>query len=154
MADGTFTRFLRRSLEVLEAEAPRAYVLVSERLGARVVSIQVGAECVGIAVSSGGRLVVSRSLPSGTHARASLEALRALLEGDRGLTEAILAEEIVLIGALEDLVQLYEALLTYFRGAVRCPSFAPLLARFFSEIGAEPAAALAPPPTAQRRRAR
>lgn len=153
MGDAIFTRFLRRSLEVLEAEAPRAYALVSERLGARAVSIQVGAECVGIQATKG-RLVASRSLPSGTHARASLSTLRALLDGERGLTDAILAEEVVLIGELEDLVQFYEALLTYFRGAVRCPSFASLLDRFFAEAGGDPTAALAPRRMAQRRRTR
>lgn len=152
MVDAMFTRFLRRSLDVLEVEAPQAYALVGERLGARVVSIQVDAECVGIEVRSS-RLVVSRSVPSGTHARASLGTLRALLDGERALTEAILAEEILLIGVLEDLVQFYEALLTYFRGAVRCPSFAPLLERFFAEAGGE-TTVLAPRPKAPRRRAR
>lgn len=46
------------------------------------------------------------------------------------LNEAVLADEILLQGSPADLAVYHEGLLTYVRGAVRCPSFPSLLERF------------------------
>lgn len=125
-----FTSFLVRSLERLRAETPEGYELVCRRLGERCVAIEVDGERLSV-TNLGGELEVKW----GAHravatASASKTTLKALLRGEQGLTEAILQDQIQLVGATSDLVAFYEGLLAYFTSAVRSPSFAPLLDEF------------------------
>lgn len=135
MAESSFQIFLSRSLRVLASEADQAYRAVALRLGGRRVAIVVDGERLSVA-STLGRLSVERSFaPVVAEARASRTVLKQLLDGDRELTDAICADEVALQGELEDLVAFYEALLLYFLGAVRCPSFPDLLREFMANVG-------------------
>jgi hypothetical protein len=125
-----FTNFLERSLALLDRQAPAAYGAVVTTLGARSVNIEVDHERLALR-AAGSRLVIVPLLPRATtSARTSRPALRRLLEGEQNLTSAILTDEVALYGSVEDLTTLYEALLCYFRGAVRSPGFPALLDDF------------------------
>ena len=129
----SFSAFLTRSLDVLRAECPDAYDAVCARLGDRTVSISVDGEEVAVS-SLRGTLRIRGSVPRvAATAISSRTTLLQLLDGQRGLTDAIVSDDVRLVGPLEDLVAFYEGLLQYFVGAVRCPSFASLLDDFISD---------------------
>jgi hypothetical protein len=133
----SFTGFLQRSLSLLEREAPTAHRAVVTALGDRSVNVQVDDETLALfAVRT--RLVTAPPLERPTtSAKTSRRALSRLLRGELDLTEAILADDVALFGNVEDLTRLYDALLCYFRGAVRSPGFPRLLDEF---LGPEPSA--------------
>jgi hypothetical protein len=129
-----FAAFLKRSLAVLAAEHPSGYRRMVAQLGEREVWLEVDRDSV--VLCGTGSIINAR--PRGTHvaahARASAPVLAAILTGDVLLEEALEREEIWLSGRLDDLAAFYEALQTYFNVAVRCISFAPLLAEFLGEL--------------------
>ena len=132
MSSGAFREFLGRSLQTLEAELPAGYAAVAASLGQRDVQVEVDGERLAIC-SNGARLViVDGTLRPSALARGTTSALRAILEGAHSLESAVLAELIHLQGRLEDLAAFYEALRSYFNAAVRCPSFAQLLADYLA----------------------
>jgi len=131
MADRTFSGFLRRSLDVLAVEASTAYAAVAKTLAERRVSIEVDDERVVVANLSGKLTLLAAGEPCAAQATASRQVLHALLDGELGLTDAILADRVRLSGELDDLVAFHDALLLYFMGAVRSPSFAALSDEFF-----------------------
>jgi hypothetical protein len=132
MADTSFRGFLGRSLQVLEREAPLAYRAVCDTLGARRVAIRVDAERLLVENLSGKLCLVSAEGSVSAEASASRCVLRALIEGEVGLTDAILSDQVELVGGLDDLVAFHEALLFYFMGAVRSPSFVVLSDEFLA----------------------
>jgi hypothetical protein len=126
----SFSMFLSRSLTILELESPGAYRAVVEVLGNRSVNVQVDGELVGL-LTVRQRIVTAPPLDAPTTvAITSRKALCRLLRGEQDLTQAILNDEVSLFGSLEDLTTLYDALVCYFRGAVRSPGFPPLLDEF------------------------
>jgi hypothetical protein len=129
----SFSGFLGRSLELLDAEMPTAHRSVAKALGTRTVNLEVDGERLAIfAVRS--RITLSPAVYSATAlAKTTRRALRRLLQGEQGLTESILIDEVMLQGPVEDLAALYDVLLSYFRGAVRSPGFPPLLDEFLAE---------------------
>jgi hypothetical protein len=131
-----FADFLARSLELLAREAPRSYEDVYARLGGRRVGIEVDGEAVSISPRWG--KLVPGALVGDFSARASASraVLGRLLAGERDLTQAILDDDVVLIGALEDLTAFYDALIAYFGGAVRCRTFPDLLEEFLADARA------------------
>lgn len=145
MNDANFSPFLQRSLSLLDGEAPAAYAAVVASLGGRSVNIAVDDERLAL-LARRGRLVISAPLEHPTtSARTSRRALRRLLEGEVDLTRAILADEVALFGGVDDLTNLYDALLCYFRGAVRSPSFPALLDDFLGPPGDSSPIVQAPP---------
>lgn len=136
MSSGSFRDFLGRSLQTLEAELPAGYAAVAGCLGERDVQVEVDGERVAICGNGRRLAVVDGSLKPAAYARATTGALRAILEGAYSLESAVLAELIHLQGSLEDLVAFYEALKSYFNAAVRCPSFAGLLADYLAATAA------------------
>lgn len=128
---GTFQRFLARSLEVLESELPAGYAAVVERLGSAAVQIEVDGERLGVVGNNGRLRIVSHVLRPTAAARGTSRALREILEGERTLESAVLAETIDLQGTLVALAAFHETLHAYFNAAVRCPSFAALLDQYF-----------------------
>jgi hypothetical protein len=126
----SFSDFLARSLELLALDAPASYAAVASKLGSMRVNIEVDGERLGVQAHAGRLVVGVPSHSAAAEAGATRRALVRLLSGDLGLTEAILADEVRLQGALEHLVAFYEALLGYFRGAVASPAFPGLLDAF------------------------
>lgn len=139
---GRFSVFLADSLAVLGREAPLAYATVYEKLGGRAVAIEVDGDALAVA-PRWGRLERA-PLPQRVVARASSShgSLVRLLRGDVDLTRAILDGEVTLLGGLEDLAAFYDALIAYFMGAVRCPSFPELIDRFIDAEAPSERAAL------------
>jgi len=134
MAEAGFQIFLSRSLRILESEANLAYGAVAHRLSGRRVGIAVDGERLSVS-STNAQLLVERSLaPVVAEARASRYVLKRLLVGERELIDAVCADEVSLQGELEDLIAFYEALLLYFLGAVRCPSFPEVLREFLAGV--------------------
>lgn len=131
----SFARFLERSLWLLEREAPTAHRAIVTTLGMRSVNVQVDDEALALfAVRT--TLVTAPPLDQPTtSAITSRRALSRLLRGELDLTEAILTDDVALFGSVEDLTTLYDALLCYFRGAVRSPGFPALLDEF---LGSKP----------------
>jgi hypothetical protein len=126
----SFAAFLSQSLGLLEAECPAAYEAVCLKLGERLVAIQVDGESVRVRARRGRLSIDGSSAPVAARASASRAALMALLDGETTLTRSILSDQIVLTGAIDDLVAFYEGLVAYFRGAVRSPSFPRLYEAF------------------------
>ncbi len=60
----------------------------------------------------------------------SRQTMLDVIDARLTLAEAVLADAIRLQGNVDDLAVFHEGLLTYVRGAVRCPSFPRLLDRF------------------------
>jgi hypothetical protein len=138
--DRSFRHFLRCSLATLQAELPSGYAAMAEALGRRDVDVDVDGERLAICGNARHLAIADAAINPTAYARASNDALRAILNGSHSLESAVLAELIELRGPLDDLVAFYEALKAYFNAAVRCPSFAGLLAEYL-------AAAAPPTPT-------
>ena len=134
MNSRSFAAFLSQSLELLERECPAAYGAVCGKLGERLVAIGVDDEVVRVRARRGRLFLDRSSAPVAAQASASRAALGALLDGRTTLTRSILADEIVLVGAVDDLVAFYDGLVAYFQGAVRSPSFPRLLDAFMGGI--------------------
>jgi hypothetical protein len=138
-----FTTFLVRSLQLLRVCAPTGYAAICDKLGGRCVSIEVDAERVQVHSESGVLDVKWGNHSAVASARASRATLRSLLRGERSLNAAILADDVILIGATGDLVAFYEALVAYFMSAVCTPNFSLLLDEF---LRGPPLQDVRPPP--------
>jgi hypothetical protein len=134
VTEGAFSSFLLRSLATLEAEHPTGFAGMLDCLGRREVWLEVEQDRV-VLESDGASLTRrARGTRASAYARASEYALVAILRGEITLDEAVLQERILLQGRLDDLVAFYAALQLYFNVAVRCPSFAALLAEYLQEL--------------------
>ncbi len=60
-------------------------------------------------------------------------AILQVIDAQMTLTQAVLSDAILLKGQADDLAVFHDGLMTYVRGAVRCPSFPPLLDTFRDE---------------------
>jgi hypothetical protein len=127
-----FRCFLERSLVTLQRELPQGYAKMAECLGQRDVAIDVDGERLAIRGDTRTLAIVDGSTHPDARAHGSTAAIRAILEGERTLESAVLAELIHLQGSLDDLVAFHAALHTYFSAAVRCPSFAGLLTEYLN----------------------
>jgi hypothetical protein len=118
------------SLEVLSREQPGAYARLCARLRGVAVSFEVDAERFQVSFT-GPRARVGPDQGSAAISLSTRKrALRALLEARLTLEDAVLSGAMRVLGPLELLAGSHEALRCYVHGAVRCPSFPPLLARF------------------------
>jgi hypothetical protein len=128
-----FGSFLSASLDVLRSEAPGSYRCIYEKLDGRTVAIEVDGERLSI-TPRWDRLVPCVSTENvAVRASSTRAALVRLLEGELDLTRAILDDDVVLIGALDDLTAFYDGLIAYFMGAIRCPTFPKLLSAFLED---------------------
>jgi hypothetical protein len=134
-ASDSAASLLAASFAALAAELPAAHARMCALYAGRAVEIHVGEERFVASFAEGQGSV--RTLDPGeatstaevrvvTTARAILDVIGAR----RSLAEAVLADEVEVVGALPDLVAAHAALLAYVHGGVRCPSFPALLERF------------------------
>ena len=126
MPRGPFRRFLERSLELLERQAPVDHRALVRAVAPREVAVVVDGEAVGLAFAGGGVAVAPLARPA-VELRTSRAAILELLLGGATLLEAILDDRFFLRGAPGDLVAFDEGFRCYLRGAVRAPSFPSLL---------------------------
>ena len=128
--ESSILRFIELSLETLRGEFPAAYLLLCSQLAPRTVRMMIDGEEISLAFDPRGAHL-RRDAPHPTiELQTARQTILSVLDAHLTLHEAILADAILLRGDLEDLAALHEGLLTYVRGAVRCPSFPPLLDRF------------------------
>jgi hypothetical protein len=134
VTSGPVARLLGESFAVLAAELPAAHARMCALLAGRAVAIDVDGERF-VAAFEGGQARVA-SLPAGEDPAAGVRvatgraAILAVIEARRSLADAVLADEVRVVGDLDRLVEAHHALVTYVHGAVRCPSFPSLLQRF------------------------
>lgn len=121
--------FISTSLEYLFQECPQAYFQISELLAGREAGLHIGAEHVRLRFERGQILLVAspESGPAPIRLITDWETILDMADARLTLTEAALAGRLDLFGQPAELARFYEVLLTYLRGAVRCPSFPHLL---------------------------
>jgi hypothetical protein len=123
-----FTRFLARSLALLEDELPSVHAEIARRLGLRDVGVDVEGETLVIR-SDGQRLeiVLEAHGDEPVFIRTDHAVISGLIQGAFGLLDAVWDERIVLEGRVDDLVAFHDGLMAYLHGAVRAPGFTDLL---------------------------
>ncbi|MDQ2642685.1 MAG: hypothetical protein M3020_02635 [Myxococcota bacterium] len=130
MTDPPFSGFLRRSLDVLSREAPRAAGALCELLSKIRLCVSVDGERLSLVVARGRLGVYPVQRLGDTFLATRRATLVDLLEGRRSLLDAVLDDSVELRGAVDDLLVVDQALLTYLHGAVRSQSFPELLREF------------------------
>jgi hypothetical protein len=130
VTDQPFSSFLKRSLDVLAREAPRAASALCEQLSKIALRVSVDGERMSLVVVRGRLRVYAVQDVGDTFLSTRRATLVALLDGRQSLLDAVLDGSLELRGAVADLLVVDEALLTYFHGAVRSPSFPELLREF------------------------
>jgi hypothetical protein len=118
---------LRRSLQNLEDEVPDSYQMVLDVLGPIIVHVDVDGEL--FSLSGSRRVQVTDGPPAGAHARitSSRAAIVDLLDARVSLDEAVRAGFVVVHGALDHILRIYDTFLAYVHAAVRAPSHPELL---------------------------
>ena len=104
-------------------------------MAGRVVLLQMDEESIPISFQPD-QVTFASALDAGrlvSHLNTSRQAILDLVDARLTLVDAILEGQLDLIGEATDLGLLYETLLTYLRGAVRCPSIPSLLDQFRDE---------------------
>jgi hypothetical protein len=126
---------LEDALAMLEREQPRLFGLLCRDLGARVIDARVEGERVRIA-RDGERLVVGEVPPTdpvisgAIWVESDFATIDALLDGETTLLDVVLCDRVRLRASVDELLGAHDALVTFLRAAVRCPSAPELLKRF------------------------
>lgn len=123
---------LGESFLVLSREHPEAYARMCERLAG--VSVVIGVDEERFVAEFSSQRAWVRAATEAERARAAhvftrRRTLLDVLDNRQELTQAVLTDAIELIRPLHELLRLHEGLMSYVRGAVRCPGFIPLLRR-------------------------
>jgi hypothetical protein len=134
VTSGPVARLLGESFAVLADELPAAHARLCAGLAGRAVAIDVDGERFVVAFAAGQARVTSamegEDAAAGVRVATSRAAILAVIDAQRSLAEAVLTDEVRVVGALDRLVEAHQALVTYVHGAVRCPGFLSLLQRF------------------------
>ncbi len=128
--DLSISGFIELSFEILRDEFPTAYLLLCSQLAPRTVQMFINDEVITLAFDPGGAHLRQDVRTPTLELHTSRQTILDVIDAHLALHEAILVDAILLRGAIEDLAAFHDGLLTYVRGAVRCPSFPPLLDRF------------------------
>lgn len=130
MPDASFSALLRRSLGALERERPDVAARLAATLAPLTVTITVGDEHLGVR-SDGTCIVVGVPVPAAqVRVSTGRPTILALVDGAVSLVDAVLADDVRLVGDVADLARFHDALWLYLQGAVRAPSFPALLQAF------------------------
>lgn len=127
--------FLQRSLQSLHVECPAAHRALSSQLSPYLIAIDIESESFQIVENLD--VVEEYQLEHAARSvkiRLSRHAVGCMLRGSESLHSAILHDRVYLAGTLSDLAAVYQGLLIYFQGLVRCPSAAGLLARLLQSL--------------------
>ncbi len=128
-------RYIKESLRLLRAECPDAYFLMCGQLAPRCVLLRIEGEAVLLGFDPAGVHVLAARHAGAAHLPAvelttTRQTILDVIDARLTLAEAVLSDAILLKGHVDDLAIFHEGLITYLRGAVRCPSFPPLLDSF------------------------
>lgn len=133
MLEPSFSRFLARSLALLEDELPDFYCRVPKAIGMRRVLLHVDDERIGV-ISGARRLSLTMEMTSpDVELRTTRSAIVRLVDGTDSLVDAILADRVVLRGTVDDLIAFHDGLMAYLHAAVRCPGFQELRDEYLAE---------------------
>jgi hypothetical protein len=125
-------RFIEMSLSALKQEAPAFYVRLCDGLDGRTVDIRGDGEPFALSFCQS----AARSGPAHGAADVRLAVDRstilALVDGEVSLEDALEQDRLYVRGNLQHVLQVFEGLVTFVRGAIRCPSSPQLLADFRS----------------------
>ncbi|WP_205525453.1 sterol-binding-like protein [Pyxidicoccus trucidator] len=135
---------LAESFLALSRELPAQHALMCEQLQGRRVEVCVGAERFFLGFAPGSARVESAGPPAEVLLLTGRRVLADVLDARLSLTRAVLTDALEVVGPLPSLMALHDGLVTYVHGAVRCPSFPPLLARLRA-VCREDAAPHSPP---------
>jgi len=130
VTDLSFFHFLSESLGTLRGECRPAYTRIVELIGDLEVAIEVDGQALSVVTNNHELSVLARARAPDVDAQTNKRTLIRLLEAESTLLDAVWNEQVRLRGSLQNLVAFHDALSTYFNGAVRCPSFPALLAKF------------------------
>lgn len=139
-----FGELARRSLDILAREHPQAHAALARRLAGLAAALRIDGERVILQVEAGVPVISTGAAEVEVELRATRRALLRLLDGEASLLDAVRDGSVALSGGIGALARFHDALLDYLRGAVRCPSFPPLLddlraqAQFAEPAGAAP----------------
>jgi hypothetical protein len=128
--DATFADFLGRSLSLLRREIPWVYARMCGELEPREVLIWVDDLATSVLCEAAEVRILDAPQAPDVELRTTSAEILDLIDAERTLVEAILAGRITLRGRVDDLIAFHDGLVTYLHGAVRSPSFPPLLASF------------------------
>lgn len=128
MPDRGLGAFVSRSLGILEREHPDGHRRLCAALGRRRVGLLLDGEPFVLA-ALGARLRLERAATEGLTPAVSLASgtVVELLDGELELLDALLADRVVVRGAIAELAELWESTRLYLHGLIRCPSIPPLL---------------------------
>jgi hypothetical protein len=122
--------FVEESLDALEHEASQSYLRLCETLGRRRVCIAGDGERFVLRFDA--RTVISAQA-DGTEevfVGISRSTILELVDGRLRLEDALRRDLLDVRASIADAATVFDGLLTYLRGAIRCPSMPRLLSQF------------------------
>jgi hypothetical protein len=123
-------QFVEGSLDTLAREAPAFHSRLCVTLLGRRLRVRGDGEPFALHF---GRGLVASVPPDGSedlHLSVDRRSLLALVDGELTLEDALRQDRLELRGDLRHVVDLFDGLLIYLRGGIRCPSFPQLLSDF------------------------
>jgi hypothetical protein len=127
--EGRVAPLLAESFGVLLREQPEAHARMCVLLQGLSVTVTVDEERFTVDFTSRRARVRAATGDGSVRVSTYSRTLLDVLDDRQSLTEAVLADEVEVVGPLDTLLRLHEGLLLYVQGAVRCPGFASLLRR-------------------------
>lgn len=125
-----FADFLRTSLGAIRRESPDAFAAMCRRLAPREVRLAVDGEELAVRFTPEDVAMLAAPCRPVVEFVTSRAAILDVIDARHSLLSAVLAETLVLRGALDDLLAFHDGLIAYAQGAVRSPSLPRLLERF------------------------
>lgn len=116
------------ALDCVATECPLAYRAMETALANRRVALVVSGESFAISLTTASEATGDPIAPA-VRIETTARVVRDVLTGERDPLEAVLADDLVVHGDADDLVAASEAGLFFVKGAARCTSMGPLLAR-------------------------
>lgn len=125
-------RFVERSVEALEREAPRQFKEMCTALSGRRVGIRSGDEAFSLMFYEENVAIVGQGPADEVLLEVDRGTILQLVDGTLTLEDALRQDHLEVRGNVERVAEFYDGLLIYLSGAVRCPQFRRLLTEFRS----------------------
>ena len=123
-------RFVEQSLRALAREAPAFYVRLCATLAGRRLLVGGDGEPFALCFRSEIVMTVPPDGSEDVYLAVSRRTMLALVDGEVTLEDALRQDCLAVRGRLTHVADLFDGLLIYLRGGIRCPSFPPLLSEF------------------------
>ena len=134
MAD-TYASLVAESFASISIEAPGAHHALTRALSDQTIAIMLDDERFGVAA----RPIPTITAPSESPDVAitvSASTVRAVIDGDLSLADAVTNDHVRAVGSLDAIAQVHDALIAYVHGAIRSPAVPDLRPRFDEISGA------------------